>query len=184
VVEPKINEIKVGENCHDYQISTSPRHSDLGKCDVSSLDDESHDKSFYSEDEILESEEMRDIHPSSENFKLQSSKSPIMDALVFCALKGWGIKLLCDEGDDIKFHVTDLDEYYECSARICAKQHPTEDHAARVKALKRWFPNFPTQQGGSGSFVIAVHKGTKKDDKPKKLHKIIERQKQLVGTLE
>jgi len=121
-------------------------------------------------------------HASPETFKLNASKSPIIDALVFCALKGWGIKLLCNKGSDIKFQVMDLDKYYEYSAKICAKQNPTEDQSSRVKALKRWFPDFPSKRDRvSDSFVITVTKGSKKDNKPQKMHKIIERNMKLLG---
>jgi len=114
--------------------------------------------------------------------KLKASKSPIIDALVFCALKGWGIKLLCDKGQEIKFHVTDVDKYYECSSKICAKQRPTEDPSSRIKALKRWFPDFPSKrERTSDSFIISVTKGSRKDNKPLKLHKIIEKNRRLLG---
>jgi len=121
-------------------------------------------------------------HASPDSFKLNASKSPIIDALVFCALKGWGIKLLHNKGSDIKFQVMDLDKYYEYSAKICAKQNPTEDQSSRVKALKRWFPDFPSKRDRvSDSFVITVTKGSKKDNKPQKMHKIIERNMKLLG---
>jgi len=115
--------------------------------------------------------------------KLQASKSPIMDALVYCALNRWGIELLEDNGDNIRFRVLDFQKYYKYSAIICAKQNPTEDIASRIKALKRWFPDFPTKRAGNldEAFDITVQLPTKQDNKPQKLHEIIEKQRRVLG---
>jgi len=115
--------------------------------------------------------------------KLQASKSPIMDALVFCALKRWGIELLEENGDNIRFRVLNFQKYYKCSGIICAKQNPTEDIASRIKALKRWFPDFPTKRAGNldDAFEITVQLPNKQDNKPQKLHEIIEKQRKLLG---
>jgi len=116
--------------------------------------------------------------------KLKASKSPIMDALVYCALNGWGIKLIQEDGDHIQFQVEDFRKYYKYSARICAKQNPTEDQASRIKALKRWFPDFPTKRERGkieSPFLITVAKGNKKDNKPKKMREIIDRNRRLLG---
>jgi len=115
--------------------------------------------------------------------KLQASKSPIMDALVYCALKGWGLELVEQKGDHIQFRMTDFKRYYKYSALICAKQNPTEDQASRIKALKRWFPDFPTKRAGKmdRSFLITVQKGNKRDNKPRKMREIIEKNRRLLG---
>jgi len=115
--------------------------------------------------------------------KLQASKSPIMDALVYCALNRWGIELLEDNGDNIRFRVLDFQKYYKYSGIICAKQNPTEDIASRIKALKRWFPDFPTKRAGNldEAFEITVQLPTKQDNKPQKLHEIIEKQRRVLG---
>jgi len=120
---------------------------------------------------------------NEENPKLQASKSPIIDALVYCALKGWGIELIKCQDEDIQFRLTDFSQYYDRSAQICAKQNPTEDEGSRIKALKRWFPDFPTKRERGridGSFVITVQKD-KKDNKPKKMHDIIDKTRHLLG---
>jgi len=134
-----------------------------------------------------------DDHSSEENVelfekelskvKLQASKSPIMDALVYCALNRWGIELLEDNGDNIRFRVLDFQKYYKYSGIICAKQNPTEDIASRIKALKRWFPDFPTKRAGNldEAFEITVQLPTKQDNKPQKLHEIIEKQRRVLG---
>jgi len=142
---------------------------------------------IYNPEEIYD-----DDHSSEENelfekelskVKLQASKSPIMDALVYCALNRWGIELLEENGDNIRFRVLNFQKYYKYSGIICAKQNPTEDIASRIKALKRWFPDFPTKRAGNleDAFEITVQLPNKQDNKPQKLHEIIEKQRKLLG---
>jgi len=129
------------------------------------------------------SEENEMIEKELSKVKLQASKSPIMDALVYCALNRWGIELLEDNGDNIRFRVLNFQKYYKYSGMICAKQNPTEDIASRIKALKRWFPDFPTKRAGNldDAFEITVQLPNKQDNKPQKLHEIIEKQKRVLG---
>jgi len=141
------------------------------------MDEDGDDFSLCSADdpEVCESELSK--------VKLQASKSPIMDALVYCALNRWGIELLEDKGDNIRFRVFNFQKYYKYSGIICAKQNPTEDMASRIKALKRWFPDFPTKRAGNleDAFEIIVQAPSKQDNKPQKLHEIIEKQRRLLG---
>lgn len=152
---------------------------------IDDLDDYEDDSMDYNDDD---DEERDDNFESGQKHhrlrRLASSKSPIIEALVFCALKGWGIQLLTCNQNDISFKVTNFAEYYKMSARICSKQNPTEDEASRIKALKRWFPDFPTRRGRKdldGEFIIHVGKGTSNDNKPKKLKCIIDKTKKLIG---
>lgn len=117
--------------------------------------------------------------------RLEVSKSPIIEALVYCAFSGWGIDLLDDSSDDISFRVWDFTKYYEMSALICSKQRPTEDETSRVKALKRWFPDFPSSRERRRSdtpFIIHVRSSSANDNKPKKLRAIIDKTRELNGT--
>jgi hypothetical protein len=90
-------------------------------------------------------------------FKLPVSKSPIMDALCYCALQGWGMRVFMNRKAtaaspaEVVFRVDDFDRYYRISRSICSKQTPTEDIGARVKALRRWFSNFPAKRERSDS---------------------------------
>lgn len=148
-----------------------------------SLDAESIDDTLGLEDDNFDASGAAD-GVRLDAIKLKASKSPIMDALVYCALNGWGIKLTQEDGDDIQFQVVDFKKYYKYSARICAKQNPTEDQASRIKALKRWFPDFPTKRERGkieSPFSISVSRGSKKDNKPKKMREIIERNRRLLG---
>jgi len=86
-------------------------------------------------------------------FKLPASKSPIMEAMAYCAIMKWGIEILqCQDQTDestakVIFRVLDFDLYYKYSCLICSKQNPTEDIGSRVKSLRRWFVNFPKKKG-------------------------------------
>jgi len=142
-----------------------------------------HSEDFYVDEDFPSSEENEIFEKELSKVKLQASKSPIMDALVYCALNRWGIVLLEENGDNIRFRVLNFQKYYKYSAMICAKQNPTEDIASRIKALKRWFPDFPTKRAGNldDAFEITVQLPNKQDNKPQKLHEIIEKQRKLLG---
>jgi hypothetical protein len=83
------------------------------------------------------------------SFKLPASRSPIMEALVVCALNGWGLKIAKNikatptQSAEVVFKVNDFNHYYNISCSICSKQSPTEDIRSRVKSLRRWFVSFP-----------------------------------------
>jgi len=152
---------------------------------METVDDDQGGLSYNNNSDMDHSSEENEIIIEKElsKVKLQASKSPIMDALVYCALNRWGIELLEDNGDNIRFRVLNFQRYYKYSGMICAKQNPTEDIASRIKALKRWFPDFPTKRAGNldESFEITVQLPNKQDNKPQKLHEIIEKQRRLLG---
>lgn len=117
---------------------------------------------------VLTTRTMPDPPPT---FKLPVSKSPIMDALCYCALQGWGLRVIRNIRArppalaHVAFLVDDFERYYRISAQICSKQNPTEDIGARVKALRRWFTNFPSKRvrTGHGAFTLLVRQnGVKK----------------------
>jgi len=118
-------------------------------------------------------------------FKLPASKSPIMEAMVVCALNGWGIELVKHTPSetpgappDIVFRVLDFDRYYRISRAICSKQRPTDDVGSRVKSLRRWFVNFPKKKVRceKGEFVLTV-----KPQIAGKVSEIIERNTRILG---
>jgi len=115
--------------------------------DTSSYDMESLiNEQSSTEDIIPEHEEPANVSAHERNFKLQSSKSPVIDALFFCALTKQGLTLI-DDGEKskvVQFRLHDFPLYYAKSKDICSKAHPTDDINSRVKALQRWFPDFPS----------------------------------------
>jgi hypothetical protein len=94
----------------------------------------------------------------SKNFKLPSSKSPIMEALVYCSINKYGIELkeLNTSTNRILFYVSDFNVYYKQSCSICSKQSPSEDIRARMKALQRWFVTFPAWRELEYPFELLV----------------------------
>eukprot|EP01127_Copromyxa_protea_P003096 TRINITY_DN12969_c0_g1_i1.p1 TRINITY_DN12969_c0_g1~~TRINITY_DN12969_c0_g1_i1.p1 ORF type:complete len:281 (-),score=35.33 TRINITY_DN12969_c0_g1_i1:112-954(-) len=115
----------------------------------------------------------------SKGVKLGTSKSPVIEAFVYCALKGWGVQIKRCTRNEVEFIVTDFDYYYNCSNRICSKQRPTEDISARIKGLKRWFPDFPARKAQiSGTFTVSVGKG---HNKIHKIRKIMNKNRELIG---
>jgi len=116
-------------------------------------------------------------------FKLPASKSPIMEAMVVCALNGWGIEIAKNSRPtstmpaDVVFKVTDFNRYYKISRAICSKQRPTDDLGSRIKSLRRWFVNFPKKKDRcENSFSLTV-----KPTIAKKVNEIIERNSRSLG---
>jgi len=106
----------------------------------------------------------------SQQFKLPSSKSPIMEALVYCSINKYGIELkeLNTTTNRILFYVSDFNVYYKQSCSICSKQSPSEDIRARMKALQRWFVTFPAWRELEYPFELLV-----KPSHYNKMHEII-----------
>jgi len=106
-------------------------------------------------------------------FKLKPSKSPIIDALVYCALKGWGINMECISDEKILFKVTDFHKYYKHSNAICSKLNPTDDIGSRIKTLQRWFGDFPSSKeiskGQGQAFNISIQNDSDKFNKVKEI---------------
>jgi len=152
--------------------------------DGKNLSDE--DEELYAEnDEGREAEGLEVIDDMScgelsdpADFKLPASKSPIMEAMVVCAIKNWGLVLHKSSPNQVVFRVTDFESYYKISRAICSKQHPTEDIGSRVKSLRRWFDNFPKKKDrqDNPNFLLAV-----KSSGTKKVNEMIERNTRLLG---
>jgi len=118
-------------------------------------------------------------------FKLPASKSPIMEAMVVCALNGWGIDIVKNNRPtsttlaEVVFRVTDFNRYYKISRIICSKQRPTDDLGSRIKSLRRWFVNFPKKKDRcENSFFLIV-----KPTIAKKVNEIIERNSRSMGVV-
>jgi len=119
----------------------------------------------------------------TEGFKLPASKSPIMEAMVVCALNSWGIEILKNvratsaSPAEVVFKVTDFNRYYKISRAICSKQRPTDDLGSRIKSLRRWFVNFPKKKDRcENTFLLMV-----KPTIAKKVNEIIDRNSRTFG---
>jgi len=147
---------------------------------IEDLDDEETDMALDSEvmDGTLDNED----DPTG-GFKLPASKSPIMEAMVVCALNCWGIEIAKNNRPtsttpaEVVFKVTDFNRYYKISRAICSKQRPTDDLGSRIKSLRRWFVNFPKKKDRcENSFSLSV-----KPTIAKKVNEIIERNSRSLG---
>jgi len=105
--------------------------------------------------------------------KLSLSKSPVLEAVIYCALNKWGIEML-PFGPDKKlcFRVTDFDKFSVYSAKINSKGKPTTDVSSRVKALRRWFDGIPKVKDRKIAFVMSV-KGS--EDKHSKVTQLVDK---------
>jgi len=104
---------------------------------------------------------------SSFDDKLPPSKTPIIDAIIYCALKGEGISIECRDTSKILFKVTDYEYFYEKQKQVCSKQNPTDDESSRIKTIQKWFKNFPTKKERSKTnqtiFYFSVEKSVSED---------------------
>jgi len=113
-----------------------------------------------------------------DDYKLPPSKTPIIDAIIYCAIKGEGITIESRDQNKILFKVTDYEVFYEKQKQVCSKQNPTDDESSRIKTIQRWFKNFPTKKERSKTnqtiFYFSVEKSIS-EDKFRKIGKIIEK---------
>jgi hypothetical protein len=113
-----------------------------------------------------------------DDYKLPPSKTPIIDAIIYCAIKGEGITIESRDQSKILFKVTDYESFYEKQKQVCSKQNPTDDESSRIKTIQRWFKNFPTKKERSKTnqniFYFSVEKSVS-EDKFRKIGKIMER---------
>jgi len=143
----------------------------------SELEDGETDDNFSKRKYEEEEEELND-------FKLPASKSPIMEAMSFCAIKKLGIEVgECKDKTDtseaqVVFKVTDFEKYYRISSSICSKQNPTEDIGSRVKSLRRWFTNFPKKKDRKDNSPFSLEV---KPEVSKKVHDMLEKYRCMVN---
>jgi len=69
--------------------------------------------------------------------RLGLSKSPVLDALVYCALNHWGLQFVNDKvptrDERIAFIVDNFEYFLQCATSINSKNRPTNDTASRIK---------------------------------------------------
>lgn len=135
-----------------YESFLNPHDLSDSQSRVNNLLAEEYEKLVDSFNQVHEKEK------KSQQFKLPSSKSPIMEALVYCSINKYGIELkeLNTASNRILFYVSDFNAYYKQSCSICSKQSPSEDIRARMKALQRWFVTFPAWRELEYPFELLV----------------------------
>jgi hypothetical protein len=71
--------------------------------------------------------------------RLRWTNTPALDALIYCALKGWGATLSYDEKDQLSIIMHDFPLYYYCSIRLMARAKRTTAGVHRLNTLRQWF---------------------------------------------
>lgn len=69
-----------------------------------------------------------------------NTRSPVLDAFVYCACKGWGVFTISKEATQTKFLLFDVAFFMTACGAVCNKTNPTTSIANRVKTLRRYFP--------------------------------------------
>jgi hypothetical protein len=144
----------------DAKLSLSSDSSGPSYSSSASADEFSDEFSFG--DEVSEENELQILEITSK-FTLPSSKSPIIEAMAFCAVHHWGISIVHSSdspevGARVIFLVKNFSQYCRFSRLICSKRHPTHNEGARIKALRRWFIKFPKKKERKSreSFILEV----------------------------
>lgn len=71
------------------------------------------------------------------------TKTPMLDTLIYCAFRGWGVRLVPQMPGTL--YVENFDLYHHCATLICHKRGPPPRTLVhRAKALKVWFAPVPT----------------------------------------
>eukprot|EP01130_Rhizamoeba_saxonica_P017161 TRINITY_DN81_c0_g1_i1.p1 TRINITY_DN81_c0_g1~~TRINITY_DN81_c0_g1_i1.p1 ORF type:complete len:545 (-),score=179.63 TRINITY_DN81_c0_g1_i1:52-1686(-) len=114
--------------------------------------------------------------------KLPPSKTPVMDAFVFCALCNKGVTI-AREGQGTLFSINDYDDYWNNSRIVCSKRSPTKAEVSRLKSLRRWFMDFPgfkelkAVKKGSPPVIVRVQ-----DERTDKITAMIKKMRQVLST--
>ena len=114
---------------------------------------------------------------------LPRSKMPVIDALVYCALKNLGASIIRNDNRTIEFRVHDWKTLFDNCWKLENKKHPTTDVSHRLKTLKRWFTNVPEIKRPLTARTIAVKTNTK-DNKVAKIRNCIAAIRKTIGNTE
>ncbi len=71
------------------------------------------------------------------------TKTPMLDTLIYCAVRGWGVHIMPETPS--AFYFSNFELYHHCAALISRKHAPPPRTLTnRAKALKVWFMGVPT----------------------------------------
>ena len=74
-------------------------------------------------------------------FKLNTTKSPVIDTLIYCAINEDGIYFEEENSQEIQVRIPDIDFFLNRLNILCPKINPTLSDKSRLLALDRWFQN-------------------------------------------
>lgn len=148
----------------DEEESTSQQsqfHMELNEEEVDdiSMDDEEIIDLDYS---VFEPGNLRNISGIYENPNnildinviLDVSKTPCLDALVFCFLMRIGSFQTKENRQNGEIVVTNAQKFLEAIHLFCPKKSQTQNDEARIKAIKRWFDGIPAKRKRDQPFVM------------------------------
>eukprot|EP01124_Arcella_intermedia_P023312 TRINITY_DN3682_c2_g1_i1.p1 TRINITY_DN3682_c2_g1~~TRINITY_DN3682_c2_g1_i1.p1 ORF type:complete len:346 (-),score=40.16 TRINITY_DN3682_c2_g1_i1:67-1104(-) len=92
--------------------------------------------------------------------RLLASKSPQIEAVIYCTLNRWGAEFVDPENLLLKVH--DFDTLWAYATKVSAKKSPTSEMNARVKSLRRWFEGIPRSGERNNSFFLTPRTGVEK----------------------
>lgn len=108
--------------------------------------------------------------------RLPPSKSPLIDAIIYCALKKLGMSLDQESNGSIELHIEKFADVCVYIDQVYYKNKSSITQARRVKSFKDWFENFPRKNiYQSRPFTIQVKSGMLSSVRP-----VIERMSALI----
>jgi hypothetical protein len=122
-----------------YSLSDVGEESDIEE--VSDESDYSIKRQRYVKNKLLAHEEGE--VGEVEKPLLPTSKTPIMDALVYCAYKKLSINIHRNDQDAIQFQVTNWVSFLKNCELVSNKPRPTTEVSSRLKTFRRWFDGIP-----------------------------------------
>lgn len=87
---------------------------------------------------------------------LQVSKTPCLDALVFCLALRLGAYQSKENKLKGEIVVTNATKFLDGIHHFCPKKSQTQNDEARIKALKRWFDGIPAKRKRNQPFVMRI----------------------------
>jgi len=90
------------------------------------------------------------------NVTLNVSKTPCLDALIFCLTMRLGAHQTRENKMRGEIVVTDALKFLNGIHYFCPKKSQTQNDEARIKALKRWFDGIPAKRKRNQPFIMRI----------------------------
>lgn len=107
---------------------------------------------------------------------LQVSKTPCLDALVFCLALRFGAYQSKENKLKGEIVVTNATKFLDGIHHFCPKKSQTQNDEARIKALKRWFDGIPAKRRRNQPFIMRI-----KPNKINDVNRIIKKMSKFVA---
>ena len=96
------------------------------------------------------------VYPELESLKqLKTSKSPLFEAFIYCAVRKLGANITnLDEG---LIAVTDCHLFEKCIEKVCSRQQQAKTEDNRNRALARFINNWPRSKDRKNEFSVSIN---------------------------